>query len=90
MVYAEPRKVESKWFTKFESGLPDLTGKVVAITGCTTGTGFVDVRPTNAHHSGQMAGSAHLATPGEALGVCSCAAARGAAPAALALAALEK
>ena len=41
MVYAEPRKVESKWFTKFESGLPDLTGKVVAITGCTTGTGFV-------------------------------------------------
>ena len=41
MVYSEPRKVESKWFTKFESGLPDLTGKVVAITGCTTGTGFV-------------------------------------------------
>ena len=37
--YAAPRPVTTKWFDDFEATLPDLNGKVVAITGCTTGTG---------------------------------------------------
>lgn len=31
----------SKWFPQFESSLPSLSGKVIAVTGCTSGTGFV-------------------------------------------------
>jgi len=34
-------KVDSKWFPDFEKKLPDLTGKRIAITGTTSGTGQV-------------------------------------------------
>lgn len=33
--------LESRWFPEFRSKLPSMTGKVVAVTGCTTGTGNV-------------------------------------------------
>jgi NAD(P)-dependent dehydrogenase (short-subunit alcohol dehydrogenase family) len=33
--------VKSVWFDDFESKLPSLEGKTVAITGCTSGTGLV-------------------------------------------------
>jgi len=39
--YKEPRKIETKWFHDFASKLPSLEGKVVLVTGCTSGTGFV-------------------------------------------------
>jgi NAD(P)-dependent dehydrogenase (short-subunit alcohol dehydrogenase family) len=32
---------ESKYYSDCEASLPSLDGKIVAITGCTTGTGFV-------------------------------------------------
>lgn len=39
--YTQPAFVETKWFPAFEAELPDATGKVCAVTGSTTGTGFV-------------------------------------------------
>merc|ERR1719277_601403 len=39
--YSEPAAVESKLFPEFRGTLPRMDGKVVAITGCTSGTGFV-------------------------------------------------
>ena len=42
--YTKPREVPSKWFPGFAAQLPDLKGKVVAVTGCTTGTGYVCAR----------------------------------------------
>lgn len=36
-----PPVVESRWFPEFKSKLPSMAGKVVAVTGCTTGTGNV-------------------------------------------------
>ena len=39
--YTEPPKIASKWFSTFVEPLPDQQGKVIAITGATTGTGFV-------------------------------------------------
>ena len=33
--------VKSVWFDDFESKLPSMEGKTVAITGCTSGTGLV-------------------------------------------------
>ncbi|KAJ8609194.1 hypothetical protein CTAYLR_008431 [Chrysophaeum taylorii] len=39
--YTEPQKIESKWFPTFEAELPAATGKVIAVTGCTSGTGLV-------------------------------------------------
>mmetsp|Transcript_29825 Transcript_29825/g.96219 ORF Transcript_29825/g.96219 Transcript_29825/m.96219 type:complete len:339 (-) Transcript_29825:403-1419(-) len=39
--YDAPEALASVWFGEFEAALPRLEGKVVAITGCTTGTGFV-------------------------------------------------
>ena len=39
--YDEPLSLGSVYFTEFEAGLPDLTSKTVAITGCTSGTGLV-------------------------------------------------
>jgi NAD(P)-dependent dehydrogenase (short-subunit alcohol dehydrogenase family) len=41
---SKPHVVESKWFPEFETKLPELEGKTVAITGCTTGTGFIVAR----------------------------------------------
>ena len=41
--YSQPRHVKTKYFDDGAS-LPDLAGKYVAITGCTTGTGFVAAR----------------------------------------------
>ena len=32
-----------KWFPKFKKGLPRVDGKVFAITGTTSGTGFRDI-----------------------------------------------
>jgi len=40
-LYSEPRPVLSKWFPEFESKLPDQSGKVIVVTGCTTGTGHI-------------------------------------------------
>eukprot|EP00928_Gymnodinium_smaydae_P053203 TRINITY_DN37247_c0_g1_i1.p1 TRINITY_DN37247_c0_g1~~TRINITY_DN37247_c0_g1_i1.p1 ORF type:complete len:367 (+),score=67.37 TRINITY_DN37247_c0_g1_i1:77-1102(+) len=42
--YKEPRQIPTKHFPDFEKALPSLEGKVFAITGCTTGTGFVAAR----------------------------------------------
>ena len=42
--YSQPQPVQSKFFPDFEKALPRLEGKVVVITGCTTGTGFVCAR----------------------------------------------
>jgi len=42
--YSQPRPIDTRWFDDFERTLPSLDGKVVAITGCTTGTGFVCAR----------------------------------------------
>ena len=39
--YTEPQPVKSKWFPEFKSKLPDQKGKVVVVTGCTSGTGLV-------------------------------------------------
>ena len=39
--YDKPAAVGSKHFEKFVETLPSLTGKVVVITGTTTGTGYV-------------------------------------------------
>jgi NAD(P)-dependent dehydrogenase (short-subunit alcohol dehydrogenase family) len=41
---SKPHVVESQWFPDFETKLPELGGKTVAITGCTTGTGFIVAR----------------------------------------------
>lgn len=38
---ATASKVTSKWFPEFEKALPDLSGKRIAITGTTSGTGQV-------------------------------------------------
>jgi len=35
---------KTKWFPEFEQKLPDLNGKIIAITGCTSGTGLVVAR----------------------------------------------
>jgi len=37
----EAKMVPSKYFPELKPKLPDMTGKIVAITGCTTGTGYV-------------------------------------------------
>jgi NAD(P)-dependent dehydrogenase (short-subunit alcohol dehydrogenase family) len=37
-------EIQSKYFPDFEAKLPSLEGKTVAITGCTTGTGFIVAR----------------------------------------------
>ncbi len=37
----KPVDVDSKHFNDFKKALPSLEGKVVAVTGCTTGTGFI-------------------------------------------------
>ncbi|EKX31465.1 hypothetical protein GUITHDRAFT_83106 [Guillardia theta CCMP2712] len=42
--YSAPAKKEVKWYNDFEETIPSLSGKVIAITGCTTGTGFVAAR----------------------------------------------
>ena len=42
--YSKPREVASKHFASFASALPSLSGRVVAITGCTSGTGLVTAR----------------------------------------------
>lgn len=41
---SKPNTVETKWFNDFEAGLPSLEGKTVAITGTTSGTGYVVAR----------------------------------------------
>ena len=39
--YVEPRKLPTKWFDDFvKDSVPSLEGKVIAVTGCTTGTGY--------------------------------------------------
>ena len=44
MSSAEPRQIQTKWFHEFANGLPSLQGKTIAITGCTSGTGFIVAR----------------------------------------------
>lgn len=38
---SKPHPVKSQWFPEFSETLPSLENKVVAITGCTSGTGLV-------------------------------------------------
>lgn len=42
--YLKPKEVKPVWFQDFEAKLPSLEGKVVCITGCTTGTGYICAR----------------------------------------------
>lgn len=42
--YTEPASIESVLFPAFRASLPRMDGKVVAVTGCTSGTGFVCAR----------------------------------------------
>eukprot|EP00439_Symbiodinium_sp_Y106_P068654 s786_g11.t1 len=42
--YSAPAEIETQWFHDFEKDLPSLEGKVVCVTGCTTGTGFIAAR----------------------------------------------
>jgi len=39
--YSQPQVIASKHFPALEHSMPSMGGKVVAVTGCTTGTGFV-------------------------------------------------
>jgi len=39
--YSKPAEVQSKHFPAFFDALPSMTGKVVCITGCTSGTGLI-------------------------------------------------
>mmetsp|Transcript_10617 Transcript_10617/g.25648 ORF Transcript_10617/g.25648 Transcript_10617/m.25648 type:complete len:332 (+) Transcript_10617:102-1097(+) len=41
---SKPHPVETKWFPDFEASLPSLEGKTVAITGTTSGTGYIVAR----------------------------------------------
>jgi NAD(P)-dependent dehydrogenase (short-subunit alcohol dehydrogenase family) len=40
-----------KWFDDFTEQLPDLKGKVIAVTGCTTGLGFIFARTCVQKHA---------------------------------------
>jgi NAD(P)-dependent dehydrogenase (short-subunit alcohol dehydrogenase family) len=42
--YSQPREIETQWFNAFQETIPSLDGKVIAITGCTSGTGYVCAR----------------------------------------------
>lgn len=42
--YDQPKTLQSKWHGAFFQTLPRMDGKVVAVTGCTTGTGYVCAR----------------------------------------------
>jgi NAD(P)-dependent dehydrogenase (short-subunit alcohol dehydrogenase family) len=42
--YDKPAEVKSKYFPDFVKSLPSLEGKTIAITGCTTGTGYICAR----------------------------------------------
>ena len=42
--YSRPREIPSRHFGAFEAALPSLAGKVIVLTGTTTGTGFVAAR----------------------------------------------
>eukprot|EP00615_Pteridomonas_danica_P012568 CAMPEP_0114347744 /NCGR_PEP_ID=MMETSP0101-20121206/14153_1 /TAXON_ID=38822 ORGANISM="Pteridomonas danica, Strain PT" /NCGR_SAMPLE_ID=MMETSP0101 /ASSEMBLY_ACC=CAM_ASM_000211 /LENGTH=334 /DNA_ID=CAMNT_0001485253 /DNA_START=180 /DNA_END=1184 /DNA_ORIENTATION=- len=42
--YSQARVVETQWFNDFQEGLPSVEGKVIAITGCTSGTGYICAR----------------------------------------------
>jgi len=39
--YDKPKEVKSVYFPEFETKLPSLEGKTIAITGCTSGTGLI-------------------------------------------------
>lgn len=41
---SKPHPIETKWFNDYEATLPSLEGKTVAITGCTSGTGYIVAR----------------------------------------------
>jgi NAD(P)-dependent dehydrogenase (short-subunit alcohol dehydrogenase family) len=41
---SKPHPVETKWFPDFEASLPSLEGKTIAITGTTSGTGYIVAR----------------------------------------------
>ncbi len=42
--YNKPREVASEHYPAYVAKLPALTGHVVAVTGCTTGTGYAVCR----------------------------------------------
>eukprot|EP00416_Gambierdiscus_australes_P022080 CAMPEP_0171064758 /NCGR_PEP_ID=MMETSP0766_2-20121228/6478_1 /TAXON_ID=439317 /ORGANISM="Gambierdiscus australes, Strain CAWD 149" /LENGTH=341 /DNA_ID=CAMNT_0011520823 /DNA_START=51 /DNA_END=1076 /DNA_ORIENTATION=+ len=39
--YEQPKEIKSKHWPTFFASLPKMEGKVVAVTGCTSGTGFI-------------------------------------------------
>jgi NAD(P)-dependent dehydrogenase (short-subunit alcohol dehydrogenase family) len=45
------KEIETKWFGGFVEQLPDLQGKVIAVTGCTTGLGYVFARTCIEKHA---------------------------------------
>jgi NAD(P)-dependent dehydrogenase (short-subunit alcohol dehydrogenase family) len=45
------KEIETKWFDGFVEQLPDLQGKTIAITGCTTGLGYVFARTCIKKHA---------------------------------------
>ena len=38
--YSAPAQKKSKYYAAFEKDLPSIVGKIVLITGCTSGTGY--------------------------------------------------
>eukprot|EP00192_Tetraselmis_astigmatica_P013342 CAMPEP_0117669168 /NCGR_PEP_ID=MMETSP0804-20121206/11970_1 /TAXON_ID=1074897 /ORGANISM="Tetraselmis astigmatica, Strain CCMP880" /LENGTH=335 /DNA_ID=CAMNT_0005477171 /DNA_START=73 /DNA_END=1080 /DNA_ORIENTATION=+ len=42
--YSKPKEVPSKHFPTFFAALPSMAGKVVCITGCTSGTGLITAK----------------------------------------------
>jgi NAD(P)-dependent dehydrogenase (short-subunit alcohol dehydrogenase family) len=42
--YTKPREIATVHFPRYEARIPSLEGKVIAITGCTSGTGFIAAR----------------------------------------------
>eukprot|EP00951_Prasinocladus_malaysianus_P010843 scaffold79908_cov38-Prasinocladus_malaysianus.AAC.1 len=51
--YSKPKDVPSRLFPKEVEDLPSMEGRVVAITGCTTGTGFIAAK-TIAQKGGEV------------------------------------
>lgn len=41
---SKPHPIKTKWFPEYEETVPTLEGKTVAVTGCTSGTGFIVAR----------------------------------------------
>ena len=43
-LYKKPKEVADQWYPGYVASMPDLKGKFIAVTGCTSGTGFACCR----------------------------------------------